>query len=414
MGGLAVDLNDQQLKSHKSTIRNHMSMNSRIFALTAVSLAASLMPAAYAQQEYYALARFNKIWRIDDYGTNAPILTEFVTTPGDLGGGFGDMLGIEVDPGTGDIFVLLSNKSGLQHPNSYVIRYDINTAVPSLELVIAEPFLSGLARRWDGDWYSIHNDEELWLIDQETGSWTAEPLDTSLFEVLYNPLTIRPDGKVLMEFPSSGARLVDPISGETLESAPSTGVIPGTYAYDQDGSLHGASLHGELLRFDASSGEWNEYFDASMLTFYIFDVAFRYGPDGQGFNSLCEGLPNSTGQVGSLELLGSSVASGNQLELNTRGLPAEVFGFYVMSNQAGSLPVGDGVLCLGQPLFRYNSSPLLSSDEGTVRFPLDLNHLANGAAALPGDTYHFQLWHRDTSGGVGTSNLSTAISVTFE
>ena len=32
----------------------------------------------------------------------------------------------------------------------------------------------------------------------------------------------------------------------------------------------------------------------------------------------------------------------------------------------------------------------------------------------PGDTWHFQAWHRDASGGQTTSNFTDAVAVTFQ
>ena len=32
----------------------------------------------------------------------------------------------------------------------------------------------------------------------------------------------------------------------------------------------------------------------------------------------------------------------------------------------------------------------------------------------PGDTWHFQAWHRDASGGQTTSNPTDAVAVTFQ
>ena len=231
----------------------------------------------------------------------------------------------------------------------------------------------------------------------------------------FQPLAIEANGNVLMNFPSLGLRTIDPISGNvfTEKSPQQTGDLI-FYAADQGGDLWGAGVVGLMYRLDSTTGEWIEHFDPSAQTSYLFDIAFRFGPNGQGYASLCDGQANSTGEVGTLELLGNAVAANNQLELISRDLPANVFGYYLLSNQVGSLPVGEGTLCLGQPLYRYSNSVLVSSAEGTVRFSLNLGQLASGLPALPGDTYHFQLWHRDTTGGMGTSNLSSAVSVTFE
>ena len=380
-----------------------------------------LVQGVHAQQECWVLGRFGRIWRVEDYQTSNPILTEFPIQSIEIEGVAGSRQGIDIDPDTGDIFVLLSNESLPFNPNSYIVRYDRVTGAATLELTIPVPFLSGLARRWDGNWYTIHDDDfhstphQLWLLDAQTGTPTTQVLEQGVSAIHFQPLAIEANGNVLMNFPSLGLRTIDPISGNVLaeKSPPQTGDLI-LYAADQSSALWGASLSGFMYRFDSATGEWVDHFDPSAQTSFLFDIAFRYGPNGQGYASLCDGQINSTGRVGTLELLGNAVAANNQLELISRNLPANVFGYYILSNQVDSLPIGRGLLCLGQPLYRYSNSVLVSSAEGTVRFSLNLGQLANGLPALPGDTYHFQLWHRDTIGGVGTSNLSSAVSVTFE
>ena len=142
--------------------------------------------------------------------------------------------------------------------------------------------------------------------------------------------------------------------------------------------------------------------------------ALSMSVDGAGFVEVCDGEPNSTGVASSLELLGTSTASANDLELAARQLPVNVFGYYLMSDSAASIPVGLGTLCLGSTVYRYNNNVLNSGPSGTVRFPLDLNQLADGQAAMVGDTQIFQLWHRDAVTGIVSSNFSGAVAVTFE
>ena len=83
-------------------------------------------------------------------------------------------------------------------------------------------------------------------------------------------------------------------------------------------------------------------------------------------------------------------------------LPAQVFTYYLMRDDAMSTPVGQGTPCLGSTVYRYNTNVLKSGADGAVRFPLELNQFGDGQAALVGDTRLFQLWHRD------------AVAVTFQ
>ena len=76
-----------------------------------------------------------------------------------------------------------------------------------------------------------------------------------------------------------------------------------------------------------------------------------------------------------------------------------------------------GEICLVDAQGSRSLDPDLHLDSGAAQrvvFPLDLNQLANGAAAQPGDVFLFQLWHRDVVGGTNTSNLSATVSITFQ
>ena len=91
------------------------------------------------------------------------------------------------------------------------------------------------------------------------------------------------------------------------------------------------------------------------------------------------------------------------LELLCRDLPSSSFGYFLVGPNAGSMPVGQGVLCIGAPQFRYSLFVQDSGAGGSVRFEIDLSALPNGAPVLAGDRYIFQYWHRDNG---STSNLS--------
>jgi len=45
--------------------------------------------------------------------------------------------------------------------------------------------------------------------------------------------------------------------------------------------------------------------------------------------------------------------------------------------------------------------------------PTALPQPTGSVAALPGQTWHFQLWHRDAVGGFATSNFTNGCGVTF-
>jgi hypothetical protein len=151
--------------------------------------------------------------------------------------------------------------------------------------------------------------------------------------------------------------------------------------------------------------------------------------DGNGAVDSCSGEPtycvgnvNAVGAVGEVLLSGSPVLADNDLTLSVTGLPQAVPAYFVFSANAGySNPFGggNGVLCLGAPIRRFNPftgySVLFSSAAGEVSFSPDLSNLPMPGALQPGDTLHFQLWHREFDAATGgmTSNTSSAVRILF-
>ena len=151
--------------------------------------------------------------------------------------------------------------------------------------------------------------------------------------------------------------------------------------------------------------------------------------DGNGNLDSCSGEPvycvgnaNAAGLIGTVELTGSPIIFDNDFTLVGRNLPTGVPAYFVFSANTGYVNPfggGNGVLCLGAPIRRFNPftgySVLFSNAAGEVSFSPDLANLPQPAALLPGDTLHFQLWHRefDASTGGMTSNTSSAVRVMF-
>ncbi|MEZ6004343.1 MAG: hypothetical protein R3F33_09175 [Planctomycetota bacterium] len=99
------------------------------------------------------------------------------------------------------------------------------------------------------------------------------------------------------------------------------------------------------------------------------------------------------------------------------------------------LAVGDGHLCLtsnfGNVFARYNvDGGLLTSIGAFNAFGILQNIVGTSTTGMgfdvpqdipipgfttiqAGDTWHFQLWYRDTPAGTGHSNLSNGVSYTF-
>lgn len=130
------------------------------------------------------------------------------------------------------------------------------------------------------------------------------------------------------------------------------------------------------------------------------------------------GAPNSTGGPSRTMAFVSDEIAAAALRLETHGLPGGVFGLYAVAPTTGNVvpPGSAGPLCLGGPIGRFDGPGQiqLSSPQGRVRLDVDLAQLPgpNGPrAAQPGETWHFQYWHRDVLGST-VSNFSNAVTVT--
>ncbi|MBL4771114.1 MAG: hypothetical protein JKY61_08225 [Planctomycetes bacterium] len=179
-------------------------------------------------------------------------------------------------------------------------------------------------------------------------------------------------------------------------------------------------------------------FGGSRFSPRMFNGSFCLGAGGAGAGtSFCSPMPsNSTGSQTALHgSMSAPAGAGLHLEV-TSGPPGE-FGFFMVGSAAQDpgIAVSGGFLCLtnaGGGLFSaytiggtdHNSIGLFdnfgvfqnlpgTSTTGSG-FDVPSTIPAAGAPAITaGSTWHFQVWHRDTPAGVGTSNFSNGLSVTF-
>ena len=146
------------------------------------------------------------------------------------------------------------------------------------------------------------------------------------------------------------------------------------------------------------------------------------GTIGGGSGPYCTAAPNSTGGLGMLTATGSFVASDNDVTLNVSGLPANTFGFFVNSQTPGFVvgPAGSaGNLCLGGGIGRYIRPGQIQNGgaAGAFSMALDLTQTptpSGPVSVVAGETWNFQAWHRDTTGGLATSNFTNGFRVEFQ
>ena len=153
--------------------------------------------------------------------------------------------------------------------------------------------------------------------------------------------------------------------------------------------------------------------------------------DVNGVLDACEALgtpycspaaANSTGRPGELTVVGEDAIALNSVTLTARHLPVHAIGVFVTSlTQApgAGIPNSQGTLCLGGDLGRFVGPGQIQSSgfHGAIALTIDLNaHPTSSSfvSVLPGETWNYQLWHRDAVGGQATSNLTDAVAVTYQ
>ncbi len=232
-------------------------------------------------------------------------------------------------------------------------------------------------------------------------------------------------------------RSVDIQGGRIIVGAPSSprGITP--TAFDQ--------LLGAAYVFERQAGEWVEttrLYANPVMVGDLFGVSAAIHGDGalvggpfvrvSGFptgaayafelpfgETVCSGQPNSTGQGSELVLTGNRLASMMDLRVSVSELPSQATCLLLASTSTGFVanPAGSqGNLCLSGQISRFVQLAGTSSSTGHYVVDLDTTEIPTpqmGPQTIQaGDTYVFQLWHRDAN-PLPTSNFSAARSVTF-
>lgn len=130
-----------------------------------------------------------------------------------------------------------------------------------------------------------------------------------------------------------------------------------------------------------------------------------------------EGCENSSGAGALFFGVGSASVTADDLRLVADPFPLNEFGLIFMGDGQSSKFAGDGRLCLAGNLYRF---PVKNSgqDGAIVQGPGLASWAAQkfppGGQILPGSTWNFQAWCRDTQSVCGQgSNLSAALAITF-
>lgn len=187
---------------------------------------------------------------------------------------------------------------------------------------------------------------------------------------------------------------------------------------------------GESVALDGDRGLIGDLTDSSFIfrdgTAYITDVSLP-DADMNGVSDVCEGwftvsctqpVPNSSGASATIDAVGSPFAADQSLGLVVRDLPRFQFALLVASQTPGMVVTpgnSQGTLCLGGTIGRFNAEITPSNANGSLTIDVPLGNMPPPLpqAVAAGDTWYFQIWHRDIN-PAQTANFSEAISITYQ
>lgn len=139
---------------------------------------------------------------------------------------------------------------------------------------------------------------------------------------------------------------------------------------------------------------------------------YRIGCSVAGETYCSQATPNSTGRPALL--YGEHFQTTSEVRLWVQALPPQSFAMAVASPVEGltmTPGLSQGIFCLGGPMGRFDdpSEILFSDGSGVAVLDVDLSALPTSfgtTAAQAGETWHFQVWHRDVLSVGITSNFS--------
>lgn len=129
-------------------------------------------------------------------------------------------------------------------------------------------------------------------------------------------------------------------------------------------------------------------------------------------STYCDTTPNSVGPGAHMGWSGSTSVAANDGVATASGLPPGAVGVFIRSISQGSAPLGEGQLCVAQPVHRVAIA--YANGAGHSQAAVQLEGVTPpGTEVLPGSEWLFQLWYRDPIGGPAGSNLSDGLRVQY-
>lgn len=123
----------------------------------------------------------------------------------------------------------------------------------------------------------------------------------------------------------------------------------------------------------------------------------------------CTSLPNTTGAPGLIGSQGSVSLGADDLVLTASQLPPGKVGIFYFGSIQIQTPFGCGLKCVGGTTHRMPPIVTIAPD-GTATQAVDYSQHPE---LVPGSSWNFQLWYRDSFGCPAGTNFTDALSGTF-
>ncbi len=127
----------------------------------------------------------------------------------------------------------------------------------------------------------------------------------------------------------------------------------------------------------------------------------------------CDGFPNTESDGGRMLALGSPTLVDNDLRLFGLELPSGQPGIFFYGPNPAYVPTAGGIRCVGGQLFRIHPATFGGAG-GTIEQRVDLAAYPFDAVLQAGLTHRFQLWYRDPTSSVATSNFTDGLAIQFQ
>ena len=296
------------------------------------------------------------------------------------------------------------------------------------------------------DWYVVADagsDNELWVGDITTGTFTS--VGVFGFASAMIDIACDSNGNLFTHsITDDSLYSVDPLTAAETLVGPIGADINFAQGMDFDWSddslyatLYTGTGTGQFVTLDTTTG--------AILTSVATDtlnaemeiaVMVPAGADPGIGTPFCD--PNNSNSTGGPATMVGTFGSGvgSDLHLEITGGPVGQLTYVLVGNEAtAGIPISNGQFCLvGTPtaqFFRYNVAGTDMNSIGgfdatgtminavgtsTTGFGYDVPSTIPDTvplAIMAGDTWHFQGWYRDTAAGVGSSNFTNGLSVTF-